>query len=82
VKTVRSPGADDGPLGTLSQREREVVALVAMGMSNREIAERLVISEMTADSHVSHILRKLGFRSPAQVAAWAVDQGLTGPGTG
>jgi len=70
------------PASTLTRREREVAALIAEGLMNREIAERLVISEMTADSHVSHILRKLGFRSRAQVAAWAVDQGLTGPGTG
>jgi predicted ATPase/DNA-binding CsgD family transcriptional regulator len=64
-------------LDALSRREREVAALVAGGLTNREIAEELVISETTADSHVSHILRKLGFRSRAQIATWAVGQGLS-----
>jgi DNA-binding NarL/FixJ family response regulator len=63
----------------LTRREREVAALIAQGLMNREIADRLIISEMTADSHVSHILRKLGFRSRAQVATWAVAHGLTAP---
>jgi DNA-binding NarL/FixJ family response regulator len=73
---VRSPGADDGPLGTLSQREREVVALVAIGMSNREIAERLVISEHTVHRHVTSILRKLGLPSRAAAASLATRHGL------
>jgi non-specific serine/threonine protein kinase len=54
----------------LTGRERQVAALVAEGLTNREIAERLSISERTADSHVQHTLGKLGFRSRAQVAAW------------
>ena len=65
--------------GALTRREREVAALIARGLTNREIAEELIISEMTADSHVSHILRKLGFRSRAQVARWAVEHGLRQP---
>jgi DNA-binding CsgD family transcriptional regulator len=73
---VRSPGAEDGPLGTLSQREREVVALVAIGMSNREIAERLVISEHTVHRHVTSILRKLGLPSRAAAASLATRHGL------
>ena len=56
----------------LSRREEEVAALVAEGLSNREIAQRLVISERTAQNHVQHILTKLGFTSRSQVAAWAV----------
>ena len=64
---------DSGPLTT---REREVAALVAKGLTNREIASRLVISERTADSHVQHILNKLGFSSRAQIAAWATERGL------
>jgi non-specific serine/threonine protein kinase len=60
----------------LSRREREVAALIARGLTNREIADELVISEWTADTHVRHILNKLGFRSRAQVAAWATEQGL------
>jgi non-specific serine/threonine protein kinase len=60
----------------LSPREREVAALIAQGLTNRQIAEALVISEWTADTHVRHILTKLEFRSRAQVAAWATERGL------
>jgi ATP/maltotriose-dependent transcriptional regulator MalT len=63
-----------GDLVELSRREREVAELVAAGLSNREIAGRLVISTRTAESHVDHILSKLGFTSRAQVAAaWTTD---------
>ena len=54
----------------LSRRENEVAKLVADGLSNREIAERLYLSERTVDNHVSHILTKLGFDSRVQVATW------------
>jgi pimeloyl-ACP methyl ester carboxylesterase/DNA-binding CsgD family transcriptional regulator len=54
----------------LSHRESEVAQLLARGLSNREIAERLFISERTVDNHVSHILAKLGFDSRVQVATW------------
>jgi len=54
----------------LSRREREVARLVAHGLSNREIAERLYLSERTIDNHVHHILDKLGFDSRVQVATW------------
>jgi DNA-binding CsgD family transcriptional regulator/tetratricopeptide (TPR) repeat protein len=60
----------------LSRREREVAALVARGLTNREIARTLVLSERTAENHVQHILTKLGFGSRAQIAAWAVSEGL------
>jgi LuxR family transcriptional regulator, maltose regulon positive regulatory protein len=73
---AQSPGAEDGPLDVLSPREREVVALVAVGMSNREIAERLVISEHTVHRHVTSILRKLGLRSRAAAASLAARHGL------
>lgn len=63
--------------GGLSAREREVAALVAQGRSNREIAAILVVSERTAEAHVSNILGKLGLSTRAQVAAWAVEKGLT-----
>ena len=59
--------ADSAPL---SKREFEVAALIEKGLSNREIAERLVIAKRTADGHVERILAKLGFSSRAQVAAW------------
>lgn len=63
----------------LSRREEEVATLVALGLSNREIGRRLVISERTAASHVEHILNKLGFNSRTQIAAWAVGHGLQTP---
>jgi DNA-binding CsgD family transcriptional regulator/streptogramin lyase len=83
-ETVRAvlkwPGSSDGmystPDGesTLSRREREVAALVAKGLTNREIAERLFISERTVDGHLEHIRQKLGVSSRASVAAWFVAQ--------
>ena len=57
---------------TLTPRQTEVAKLVAQGWSNREIADELVISERTAESHVERIRAQLGFRSRAQVAAWYV----------
>jgi non-specific serine/threonine protein kinase len=60
----------------LTPREREVVVLVAQGLTNRQIGATLFITEGTARLHVKHILRSLGFTSRAQVAAWAVEQGL------
>jgi DNA-binding CsgD family transcriptional regulator/sugar lactone lactonase YvrE len=65
----------------LSRREREVAALVAEGMSNREIAERLFISERTAEGHVEQIRNKLGFKSRAQVAAWVASKANLMPPT-
>jgi DNA-binding NarL/FixJ family response regulator len=63
-------------LGQLTQREREVVALVGQGLSNDEIAERLVISPMTAKTHVSRAMLKLDVRDRAQVVVFAYDSGL------
>src|SRR5262249_35457319 len=60
----------------LTRRERQVIALLARGYSNRAIAEELVISEKTAEIHVSNILGKLGFSSRAQAAAYAVEHRL------
>ena len=62
------------PPSSLTQREREVVALVASGRSNKAIAEELFISPATAARHVANILGKLGFNSRAQIAAWAADR--------
>ena len=58
----------------LTTREREIASLVTDGLSNREIADRLVISEGTVEVHVKHILSKLDFRSRTQVATWFADQ--------
>ncbi len=62
--------------GGLTAREREVAALIAQGKTSREIADLLVVSERTAEVHVSNILGKLGFTSRAQIAAWVVERGL------
>jgi DNA-binding NarL/FixJ family response regulator len=63
-------------LDTLTSREHEVLVLLAAGLSNRELAHRLSISERTARTHVSSILDKLGVRSRTQAALYAVQQGL------
>jgi DNA-binding CsgD family transcriptional regulator/tetratricopeptide (TPR) repeat protein len=62
----------------LSPRETEVAGLVAQGLSDRQIADRLVISEGTAGVHVGHILSKLGFHARTEIASWAVRHGLGG----
>jgi len=64
---------------SLTVREREVLGLVGLGLSNRQIAERLVLSERTARSHVSNILTKLGLQSRTQAALAAVHEGLAAP---
>jgi len=61
----------DQPRTALSARETEVARLVASGLTNRQIAAELVISERTAQNHVQHILTKLGFATRSQIASWA-----------
>nr|WP_255456920.1 MULTISPECIES: LuxR C-terminal-related transcriptional regulator [unclassified Mycolicibacterium] len=65
-------------LTPLTPREGQVAVLVARGMTNKEVAEALVISQRTAEAHVERILRRLNFRSRAQVASWVVEQRRTG----
>jgi len=60
----------------LSERERDVVVLIASGRSNRQIADELVITKKTAEAHVSHILTKLGLCSRVQIATWSLQHGL------
>jgi predicted ATPase/class 3 adenylate cyclase/DNA-binding CsgD family transcriptional regulator/uncharacterized protein HemY len=78
--SVATPGrarsATEHPTSLLSAREFEVVLLVARGLSNRQVAEELVISTRTASTHVTHILNKLGLANRWQIAAWAAEQGL------
>src|ERR1700686_1933361 len=69
---VRHPITEE----VLSERERQVADLLAMGFTNRAIARHLNVSSATVSSHVAHILSKLGFRSRAQVAAWVVGRRL------
>jgi DNA-binding NarL/FixJ family response regulator len=63
--------------GGLTSREREVARLVARGLSNRAIADELVLGERTIETYVGNILSKLGFTSRAQIAAWVVENGLS-----
>jgi non-specific serine/threonine protein kinase len=65
--------------GMLSRREREVVAMVASGMTNKEIAQRLFIAERTAEGHLERIRNKLGVRSRTEVATWAIAHGINPP---
>jgi len=70
------PAAQSRPVSApspLTAREREVAVLVAQGTSNREIADKLGISERTAEGHVEQVRNKLGFRSRAQIASWVVE---------
>jgi DNA-binding NarL/FixJ family response regulator len=67
-------------LGALTEREREVMALVGAGLSNEEIAERLVVSPATARTHVSRAMVKLGARDRAQLVVFAYESGLVSPG--
>ena len=77
VSSLRAPPEAD-PAATLTSRELEVLRLVGAGAANKVIASQLHISERTARTHVSNILRKLGLHSRTQLALWAVDAGLAG----
>jgi len=69
----RWPG---GPSASLTRRERQIAALVATGLTNREIAGQLYLSVRTVEVHVNHILSKLGFRTRTQLAEWIHQEGL------
>ncbi|NUR29108.1 MAG: AAA family ATPase [Catenulispora sp.] len=73
-ETVSPSGAPQRTGTVLTRRELEIAELVADGLSNKEIATRLVISVRTAEAHVEHILTKLGFASRAKIATWVTDQ--------
>jgi len=70
------PAEDAAPPDPLSARQREIVALIAQGASNKEIARALDIAETTVKIHVQHILRKLNLSSRVQVAVYASERGL------
>lgn len=70
--------ASDGDDDPLSQREREVLRLLALGHTNQQIAELLVISVRTAESHRAHIMQKLRLDTRAELVRWALDRGVLG----
>ena len=73
--------ADPAALSTLTSRELEVLRLVAAGLSNREIAEQLFVSQATVKTHANHAMTKLGARDRAQLVVIAYETGLVRPGT-
>lgn len=78
AKGTRTQDAPEGPAADLTEREREVIRLVAEGRTNHEIAQAFFISEKTVKTHVSHILGKLSLNDRTQLAIYALKHGLAG----
>jgi DNA-binding NarL/FixJ family response regulator len=78
LAAVNAPQAAGEPPDDLTPREIEVLVLIAEGLTNAEIAERLVVSAATVKSHVNHIFAKIGARDRAQAVVYAYANGITG----
>ena len=78
-KPLLARRATASQFGGLTERERQVATLIAQGRSNREIAEALVISYRTVETHIANIMFKLSYTARSQVAAWVVEKGLMNP---
>jgi len=77
TQNITQPRGRAEPSTTLTARQREVARLIALGCTNREIGERLVLEPGTVANHVAEILRRLGVNNRTQIAMWATAQGLT-----
>jgi DNA-binding NarL/FixJ family response regulator len=80
ARAAAGADAENPAVASLTAREREVLELIATGLTNDEIAERLVLGAGTIKTHVNHIFLKLGVRNRAEAVIFAFDQGLTRPG--
>ncbi|TWG94919.1 Response regulator containing a CheY-like receiver domain and an HTH DNA-binding domain [Nocardioides sp. J9] len=72
-------GPRSSTVGALTPRERQIAGLVATGATNKEIADTLVISKRTAETHVEHILPKLGSTNRGQISAWVTERAAAEP---
>jgi DNA-binding NarL/FixJ family response regulator len=81
LPVAEASAADAPELSSLTPREHEVLIAVAHGLSNAEIADKLVLSEATVKTHVGRILAKLGLRDRVQIVIYAYDRGLVAPGS-
>lgn len=78
ARLAAEPAAPDGPADDLTEREREVLRLIALGNTNTEIAEQLFLSVRTVETHRAHIQRKLGRTTRAELVAYALENRLIG----